>query len=181
MAMACALASACASSLAPHQQTFDNVRLLQGESVPAMALGKFALAEGLPASMDKSLGVRADSLKPPAGYTFSGYLKQALEAELTGAGKLNPAAPIVVSGDLTQSAVSTSGQNSKGALGARFYVTRSGSKVFDKEVVVTGEWPSSFFGAQAIPEAMIQYNGFYPKLVTKLLSDPEFRQAVGAQ
>jgi hypothetical protein len=181
MAAACALLSACAVALTPHQQTFDNVRLLQGDTIPPMALGKFGLAEGKPASMDKSLGIRAESVKPPEGLTFSGYLRQTLEAELTGAGKLNPSAPIVISGDLTRSNVSTSGENSRGALGARFYVTRSGSKVFDKELVVDGEWPSSFFGAEAIPTAMNHYNGFYPKLVNKLLSDSEFRQAVGAQ
>jgi hypothetical protein len=181
MAAACAFLSACATSLAPHQQTFENVQLLRGDDIPQMALGTFGLAAGLPAGMDRSLGIRADSVKPPEGSTFSGYLRQALEAELTGAGKLNPSAPTVISGDLTQSAVSTSGQNSKGALGARFHVTRGGATVFDKELVVSGEWPSSFFGAQAIPEAMIQYNAFYPKLVTKLLSDPDFRQAVKTQ
>ena len=177
-AVACSLAVACATPLAPQQQTFENVQILRANDIPQMALGEFTLAKGLPASVDKSLGIRAESVTPPAGLTFSGYLRQTLEAELTGAGKLKPSAPIVVSGELTQSRVSTSGANSTGVLGARFHVTRNGSAVFEKEIVVTEEWPSSFFGVEAIPAAMNHYNGFYPKIVTKLLQDPDFRAAV---
>lgn len=177
-AAACSFAVACATPLAPQQQTFENVQILRANDIPQMALGEFALAKGLPASMDKSLGIRAENVTPPSGLTFSGYLKQTLEAELTGAGKLNPSAPVVISGELTQSRVSTAGANSSGVLGARFLVTRNGVAAFDKELVVTEEWPSSFFGAEAIPAAMNHYNGFYPKIVTKLLQDPDFRTAV---
>lgn len=175
---ACGLAVACATPLAPQQQTFENVQILQAKDIPQMALGEFKLAAGLPTGMDKSLGIRADSLTPPPGLTFSGYLKQTLEAELTGAGKLNPSAPVIISGDLTQSRVTTTGANSAGILGARFKITRNGATAFDKELVVNEEWPSSFFGAEAIPEAMNHYNGLYAKLVTKLLQDPDFRAAV---
>lgn len=178
VAALCSLASACAMPLALHQQTFENVQLLQANDIPQIALGEFKLAAGLPASMDKSLGIRADSVTPPQGLTFSGYLRQVLEAELTGAGKLNPSAPVVISGELTRSEVSTTGSNSAGTLGARFTVTRNGAKAYDKELVVSEQWPSAFFGAEAIPAAMNHYNGFYPKLVTKLLEDAEFRAAV---
>jgi hypothetical protein len=181
LAAACALLSACATPLATHQQTFENVQLLRDDNIPQIALGKFGLASGLPAGMDKSIGIRAGGVTPPQGVTFSGYLKQALEAELSGAGKLNPAAPIVLSGDLTRSTISTLDSMSNGTLGARFYVMRSGAKVFDKELMVTEEWPSAFFGFEAINTATNHYNGFYPKLVTKLLSDPEFKKAVRAQ
>lgn len=178
VAALCSLASACAMPLALHQQTFENVQLLQANDIPQIALGEFKLAAGLPASMDKSLGIRADSVTPPQGLTFSGYLRQVLEAELTGAGKLNPSAPVVISGELTRSEVSTTGPNSAGTLGARFTVTRNGAKVYNKELVVSEQWPSAFFGAEAIPAAMNHYNGFYPKLVTKLLEDAEFRAAI---
>lgn len=177
-ALACGFAAGCSTPLALQQQTFENVQILAANDIPQMALGEFSLAKGLPASMDKSLGIRADSVTPPAGLTFSGYLKQTLEAELTGAGKLNPSAPVVISAELTQSRVSTTGANSTGALGARFRVTRNSAAAFDKELIVTEEWPSSFFGAEAIPAAMNHYNSFYPKLVTKLLQDPDFRAAV---
>lgn len=176
--MVFAMTAACATPLAEHQQTFENVQILRADSIPQMALGEFKLAKGLPESMDRTLGIRADSVTPPQGLTFSQYLRQALEAELTGAGKLNPAASVVISGELTRSAISTSGSTSNGTLGARFHVTRSGADVYDKELTVTESWPSSFFGAEAIPTAMNHYNGFYPKLVTQLVSDPEFKRAV---
>lgn len=178
MAAASILAAGCATPLAAHNQTFENVQLLRADDIPKMGLGEFKLAKGLPPNMDKSLSIRADSVTPPQGLTFSQYLRQALEAELTGAGKLNPAAAVVISGDLTRSAISTTGSDSNGTLAARFRVTRNGSPVYEKELEVTESWPSAFFGAEAIPTAMFHYNGFYPKLVTKLLSDQEFRAAV---
>jgi hypothetical protein len=164
--------------MAAHQQTFENVQLLQSAEIPPMALGDFKLAAGKPAIMNKALSIRADNLKPPTGATFSQHLRQTFEAELTGAGKLNPAAPIVVSGELTRSEVVTNPPTGRAEVGARFKAVRSGVTVFDRELVVSEEWPSGFFGVEAIPEAMNHYNGLYAKLVTKLLSDPEFRQAI---
>jgi hypothetical protein len=163
-----------------HQPTFENVQLLRGADMPEMALGTFGLAPGVPAGLDKSISIRADSMKPPGG-SFSQYLRQVLEAELSGAGKLNPAATITLSAELTKSEVSSNPPTGKGAVGARFKATRAGTIVFDREMAVSEEWPSEFFGVSAIPEAMNHYNGLYPKLVTKLLSDPDFRIAMKAK
>lgn len=179
-AAVCALASACATQMAPQPPSFDSIQQLNGPDTPSMALGVFRLAPGLPAGLDKSITIRMSSLQAPGGGTFSGYLRQTLEAQLTGAGKLNPGADVVISADLTRSEVKTDPPTGSAAVAAHFSVTRSGQTVFDRELAASDQWPSSFFGAQAIPEGMNHYSALYPKLVATLLGDAAFRQAVKA-
>lgn len=161
-----------------HRPTIGNVQIMRSSDVPALAVGRFALGEGLPERMDRTVGVRAELLRAPNG-SFSDYLRQTLETELTAAGKLDAAAGTTVSGFLTQSHVETGGSDvSRATLGARFIVTRNGQVVYDHEHVVTDQWPSQFIGAIAIPEAMNRYTGLYPAIVTDLFEDADFRTAI---
>jgi len=180
LAAACVLAGGCVTVDAPVQQaTFENVRLLQATDIPQIALGAFELAPGLPPQMDKTISMRAGSLKAPGTGSFSSYLRQTFETELTAAGKLSPEGTAVLSGQLTRSEVKTSPAG-EGHLAARFRVTRGGKVMFDKELAVTESWKFDFIGAIAIPEAMNRYTALYPKLVTALFNDAEFRQALRA-
>ncbi len=174
------LAAACTSlpPLPEHQPTLANVQLLRNPDIPALALGDFALAPGLPARMDRSVSVRAEILRAPGDGSFSNYLRQTLEAELTASGKLDAASGTAISGLLTRSQVETAGDQSTGTLGARFIVTRGGQTLYDREHVVTDAWPSNFIGAIAIPDAMTHYNALYPALVGDLLRNEDFRQSV---
>ena len=177
LAIACVALSACATQLPAPTLTFDNVQSLRANNTPALALGEFTRGPGLSAAQDRSISVRADSLQPPSGTTYSAYLRSVIESELTGAGKLDPASPFLLSGQLTQSDVSTMGDESRGTLAARFQLTRGGAVVFDKEIVVAEQWPSSYWGVEAIPRAMNNYTGLYPKLFGALLADTDFQAA----
>ncbi len=176
-AIAITALAACAAQLPPPSVTFDNVQRLRETNTPALALGAFTRAPELSARQDQSIQIRADSLQPPSGGTFSAYLGSVIQAELTGAGKLDPASPFVLSGELTRSEVSTMESQSRGAVGARFRLTRAGAVVFEKEITVAEDWPSSYWGVEAIPEAMNHYTGMYPKLFGALLADPDFQAA----
>lgn len=174
---ACLVASGCMSVDAPVQQaTFENVRLLQAADVPPLALNTFKIAPGRPPQMDKSIGIRVDTLKAPGG-SFSQYLRSTFETELTAAGKLDPQAPTALSAELTQSEVKTSPAG-YGRLAARFSAARDGQVIFQKEIAVTDEWKFDFIGALAVPEAMTRYTALYPKLAAALFNDAEFRQAL---
>lgn len=175
--IASALAGGCATEMPAHQSTFDNVVLLRGSEIPPLALGEFRLAPGMPAQIDTSISIRADSLKPTAG-TFSQRLRQTLEAELSGAGKLDPNAGMILSGDLNRSEVSTGLPTGQAALGARFRLTHASGILFDQDVIAVEQWESSFFGAEAIPDAMNRYSGLYAKLVALLFRDPAFQAAL---
>jgi hypothetical protein len=180
LAAACMLAGGCMSVEAPAQQaTFDNVRLLQSSDIPPIAVGTFELAPGLPAQMDKSVAIRLDSMKAPGGGTFSGYLRQTFETELAAAGKLDPQAAVSISGQLTRSEIKTNPAGG-GTLAARLKAVRGGQVVFEKELSVSDAWEFQFIAAIAVPKAMDHYTALYPKLVTALFNDPEFRRAVKA-
>lgn len=175
---ACAVLGACATQLPEPTLTFDNVQRLRAANAPALALGEFGPGPEVSEQRDRSVAFRADSLEPPAGGTFSGYLRGTIAAELAGAGKLDPNSPFVLSGLLTRSEVSTTGSASRATLGAQFRVTRAGVVVYEEEHVVSDEWPSQFLGAIAIPEAQNHYTGLYPRVFGALLADEEFRAAI---
>lgn len=172
------LAIGCATPpMAEQQPTLGNIQLLRGAEMPMLSVGDFALAPGVPAAVDRSIAIRANTLSAPAG-SFSRYLAQTLTTELRGAGKLDATAPTVISGQLTRSEITTSPPTARGTVGARFIVTRGGRTIYDSELTASEDWDSSFIGAIAIPAAMDRYTALYPALVTRLLSDPDFRSAV---
>jgi hypothetical protein len=176
--LALGLLSGCATMLPSPAVTFDSVRSLRAAGTPPLALGDFTRVPELSEARDRSIGIRADSLQPPQGGTFSGYLRDTFAAELAGAGLLDPNSPWVLSAQLTRSNVSTGGSQSRGELGARFRVVSGGAIVFEKEIVLEDEWPSAFLGAEAIPDAMNHYTALYPKLLAALVADPEFKAAL---
>lgn len=151
---------------------------LRGSALIPMQAGKFALAAGKPAEMDRTLsGLRGNSLTPAKG-SFAQLLKDTLIVELTAAGLYDVNSQVVIGGELIDSQVDAAIGTGTGRLAARFKVRRVGQPVFDKELAVQSSWESSFLGAVAVPAAMNEYHGLYKMLVAKLVDDPEFRKAV---
>lgn len=174
------LVMGCTTAMAPQSPTLTNIQLLRAADVPTLSLGEFVLAPGLPARMDRSISIRADSVTAPGDGSFAHYLRQTLETELRGAGKLDSSAPTTIAAQLTQSRVTTALPRAEAILGARFMVTRNGTLIYEKELTVTDAWESNFIGAIAIPQAADRYTALYADLATALLSDTEFRAAVSA-
>ena len=169
---------ACASpALAPPEPTLANLQAVRGARMAPSAVGEFKLAAGLTPGMDRSVAVRASSQAAPGG-SFARHLGETLAAELRGAGRLDPGSRIVISGELTESSVSSSLPHGHAALGATFRVTRGGKLVFEKPLRVEDSWRSAFLGAEAIPDALNHYTALYPTLVGVLVSDPDFAAAV---
>src|SRR5262245_55439149 len=122
-----AIVTACATELPPPIATFDGIQHLRTANITPLSLGEFAPAPEFSGARDRSVSFRADALHPPGGGTFSGYLKQTIEAELAGAGKLAPASNRVLSAMLTRTEVSTMGAQSHATLGARFELRIEGA------------------------------------------------------
>lgn len=176
-ALASLAVSACAMGPLPAPQaSIENLQTLRAAGIAPVAAGDFALAQGNPASMDKTLTIRAGIVSAPEG-SFALYLRQTLTAELKAAGKFDAGSAIVISGELTRSDVDAGIAKGHAVLGARFKVTRDGSVVYDKPLQVEDVWEGDFLGAVAIPNAMNHYNALYPKLVGALLSDSDFKTA----
>ena len=156
----------------------DTVQQLRSATPAPLQAGKFALAAGKDAGMDKIQGgLRGSTVEAQSG-SFSQYLKDQLLAELKAAGVYDERSTTVIEAQLTDSKLDAAIGTGTGRLAARFTVTRDGRKVYDKELSVSESWDSSFVGAVALPEAINRYGSFYRKLIAELFKDPEFRKAV---
>jgi hypothetical protein len=172
------LGAGCANvQLAATQPTPATLERLRGSPLAPMRVGRFALAAGLPADLDRRLpGLRGSTLTADKG-SFAQLLRDTLIVELTAAGLHDVASRTVVEGELLDSHVDAAIDTGTGRLSARFVVRRDDSIVFDKPLTVQARWASSFMGPVAVPEAMNQYHGLYKALVGKLVDDTDFRRA----
>jgi hypothetical protein len=150
-----------------------NIQAVRRANLPAMRVGDFTPAPGRPTEMDRSVTVRAGVQSAPGG-SFARYLGDTLQAELKGAGKLDPNATLVVSGLLTDTHVDSAMPTARAGLSAKFTLVRDGRTVFEKTLSVQSSWDSDFVGAVAIPDAFNHYTALFSKLVSVLLTDPDF-------
>ena len=181
VALPALLAAGCVSQqMAPPQPTLQAIQLLRSANYPAMRVGDFAPAPTLSPSANKSMAIRGLTLSSPYDNSFAKYLGATLEADLRGAGKLDPNSDLVVEGLLTQSYDDAGIGTGAAMLGSKFTLLRAGKLVFEKELNVDAHWDSNFVGAVAIPDAANNYTSLYDKLVLKLFSDNDFRTAIEA-
>jgi hypothetical protein len=155
--------------------SFAVVEKARASGAAPVAVGQFQLAKGADPEIDKGLNVRSNTLFSPVGHSFSRYLREIVIADLGAAGLYDAKSNILISGLLTDSTLEVPTTTGQASLGARFLVTRQGKTVYDKALVVSATWPSSFVGMQAIPEGINHYTALYHELVLKLLSDPDYR------
>ena len=141
-----------------------------------MRVGDFVAGPGAPAAMDKRITVRAGTQAAPSG-SYARLLGETLEAELKGASKFDPNAPLIVSGVVTQAHVDSALPTATAALQARFTLKKNGAVAFDKTLEAKSTWASNIIGAVAIPDAFNHYNALFAELVTRLLTDSDFKAA----
>jgi hypothetical protein len=179
LAVLLAAVSGCASvEMGSPTPLTEHLITVRGLKLAPAAVGRFALAPGLPAEMDRSISLRGSSLKAPGSGSFAEHLKATLTAQLKAAGWLDPTSRSTITGELLQSEADAAIGTGTGSLGARFSVVRDGIAVYRGELRVQDSWESSFMGAVAIPLAMQRYEALYGKLVAKLIDDPDFRRAL---
>ena len=142
-----------------------------------MAVGQFTAAPGV---SNDALSLRgANSIKGGgADGTFSGYLHDAVVSELKTAGRYDPHSNLVLSGMLTRNSVSTGMSKGSTTVSARFRLSQNGQMCFEKSLLARTQWPSSFVGAIAIPNAISNYPAVYQKLLGDLFTDPQFMAAL---
>lgn len=156
-----------------------SIQKIKAIGMTPVALGDFSAHEERQGSFDKAINVRSNSVFSPYESSFSLYLKETLSAELTAAGLLDAFSNIVISGTLLESELDASGMKEGAAkLSADFEVIKGGVSAYRKTFTVESTWKSSFVGAIAIPAAINEYTQLYRDLVSKLLGDDGFHQAV---
>lgn len=159
--------------------TIENIAAARESGIAPLALGRFGLAPGRPSGMDEKIVIRSNSIRSPHDDSLAGYLKENLAVELRAAGLLDAASTIVVSGELTESAIDVPMGNSpaSSAVAAKFTVTRRGARVYEREFRASADWTTKFMGVEEIPVAIGRYAVLHRKLVSDLLRDPRFREA----
>ena len=84
-----------------------------------------------------------------------------------------------ITGELLKNEIDASGFSiGKGSISARIIVKNGSAVKFDKVKSADITWESSFVGAVAIPKAIESYPELVQKLVTQLVSDPDFSAAL---
>lgn len=170
----------CTATASPPDTSIRAVRAASVADFPPIALGAFTPSPALPRGADRAVGLRAMTVKPPNGRSFSQFLGETIEVQLRLAAKLDPASPITLSGSMTEIAANTRIGRANGAIAATFRLTVGGRVTFEKTLRAEGEWDSSFIGAVAILNAEREYTALYPKLVETLFEDADFRAALRA-
>ncbi|MFK3651105.1 hypothetical protein ACI2IY_22115 [Lysobacter enzymogenes] len=127
----------------------------------------------------KALNVRGSTLNGGADGRFSTYLRDALQAELRSAGRLDPAAATEISGELLDQHLNggSGSVNATALIKARFVVSREGKTLYDRTLSQEHRWESSLLGPIAIPAAFDNYVTTVQKLLQQLFADPQFEQA----
>ena len=174
-------AAGCANiSIGSPVATMENITAARNSGIAPVALGRFTVAPGRPGGMDEKIVIRSNSIRSPYDDSLSGYLKETLAVDLRAAGLLDPSSPIVVSGELTESAIDVPMGNSPayGAVAAKFVVTKAGARVYEREFRARTDWTTKFMGVEEIPVAIGRYGLLHRQLVSELLRDPQFRAAV---
>lgn len=175
--LATTLCSGCAMLAPRYNASLENVQKLKDSGMQPAKVGNFT------STPDKGnanpISIRGNSLNSPYEGSYAKYLAQALQQELSLAGKLAPDAQTEISGALQKNDVNVPPTGSaSGDLAARFVVTRGGQTRYDQVKSIHDEWDSSFVGAIAIPRAQERYPTLVQKLLAGLFADPAFLEAV---
>ena len=177
-ALVWALLGGCATQAPSYHSSIDNVQALQRLGPMKVSLGSIKSDEKSAGSLDR-LSSRAMSIESPYPDGYAGYVREALRADLTAAGKLDPAAPRAINAVLTVNRLDTSGINvGEAEVAARFSLTESGRVLYQKEHAAKHEWESSFMGPVAVQNALNNYGVTVQKLIGRLFADPEFAAAL---
>jgi hypothetical protein len=177
--MALGLAGCANLSIGSPVATLENVSAIRDSGIAPLALGRFSLGAGLPSGINEKIVIRSNSIRSEFDGSLAGHLKETLAVDLRAAGLLDAASTIVVSAELTESAIDVpmGSAPAYGQVAARFIVTRAGARVYEREFRARTEWTTRFMGVEEIPVAIGRYALLHRQLVSDLIADAQFRAA----
>ncbi|MGC4397941.1 hypothetical protein [Hydrogenophaga sp. T2] len=172
-----ALLHGCALNAPAYSPDASGIERARNSGIRPAALGSFSVKPG--ATGGNSIGLRGSPMTSPVGNDYAAYLAEALRVELQLAGKLDPASPLEISGQLLSNDIAAGGfSTNSGHIEASFVVKRAGQTRYEAVKRAEATWDSSFVGAVAIPRAVQQYPVLVQQLIGKLWADPAFIAAL---
>ena len=165
----------CASTPSPQYQTAVAERPLPAG--PGVSVGESTAAQGVGNTTVTLRGATRGS--SAAAGSFSGYLREALIAELSASGRYDADAGKEISLELLRHDVSAAGVKEGYAdLAVRVTVREGTTELLADTYESRHTWPSSFIGAVAIPAAFDNYPTAVQKLLGVVMADPAFHAAI---
>lgn len=175
--LACVLTGGCSIKAPAYHTSIDNVQTLQGFGPAKLSVGSVKADDKTGSNLDY-ISARGLQFESPYADGYAGYLREALRADLSAAGRFDAAAPRVIDAVLIANRLDASGINTAEAeIAARFSLTEGGRVLYQKEHAAKHRWDSSFLGALAAQHAMNNYGATMQKLIGRLFADPEFAAA----
>lgn len=163
----------CSTTAPVYQTDFGSVNAMKNYDLEKMHVSNVSMAKP---SLEK-ISIRGGTMNSPYG-TYAGYFKHALQEQLKQAGAFDAGSPLEISCVVTRNELDGSGSSIGTAdLAGNFIVKRGGQAIYEKSISIHHEWPSSFVGAVAIPNALQGYGAAVQKLVNAFFSDKEFINA----
>lgn len=171
------LLGGCASFEAPsYSPDYQSIDVLKAKSLNTLSLGEFSPLDSK-ASVNR-ISLRAASFKAKQG-TFTEYLKDALQADLTEIGIYSADSSLVISATLLENDLDISGfSKGYGVMKVRLEIKRGDQSLFNKVYDANTEFESSFAAAVAVPKAQIEYPVLVKTLLAKVYIDQEFVKVV---
>lgn len=165
----------CTMNAVQYQPDFNLVNHLKDQEIQSINIGDIT-AENPKVN---KISLRGSPMVSPFNNSYADYLEAALREQLTQANLYDNSSSIEISGSLLENSVDAMGFTVGVAnISARFVVDKSGETVYNKTISIRYEWPSSFVGAVAIPNAQNNYPEAIKKLIFKFMRDQEFLDVV---
>lgn len=169
------LMSGCTMNAVNYQPDFNLVNEMKDQDLKKINIGEITSEN----PKVNKISIRGSSMVSPFNSSYADYLEVALREQLQQADLYSKSSSITIFGELLINKINAAGFSVGTAdISAQFKVEDSGEILFDKVVAINHEWASSFVGAVAIPNAQNNYPLAVQKLISKLMSDPEFLYSV---
>jgi hypothetical protein len=176
LAAALALAAGCASTAPNYQTPIANVNAA-GNLPGSLSVGRFELEKGRESELN-SVQARGVAFSSPVNGSYADYIAQAAASDLKAAGKLDPSAPLALTGTVRKNDLSAAGINTNDAeITVEFRLKDASGTRYEKTLTAHDEWESAFLGGIAIPRAIQNWVGTVQALLRKLYEDADFARA----
>jgi hypothetical protein len=169
--------TACGTVSPNYAPSIANVESFKKSGIASAKVGVVSVANTK--SGATSITIRAATMASSVAPNYGAYLAAAMKQELDMAKLYDEKSTLEITGDMIKNDIAGMGiTTASGEMEVRFMVKSNGAVRFDKVKAVTHSWESSFVGAIAIPKAQGEYPTMVQKLISALIADPEFIQAL---
>ncbi len=153
------LFTGCTYKASGYKANFESINTIKELDLKPMSVGKCYYENN--DSNVTNIGLRGSTMVSPYEGSFADYLEFALKEHF-------------LKNHINANGITTG----TASLSAKFILKENEKIAFQQVYEIEHEWPSSFAGAIAIPDALLNYSIAVQKLIDKLMSDKLFLEPI---